>query len=554
MNAFEASEPLHGAIDGMRGDVLQGWAIDRRDPGLRLAVEVYIDHVFVALARADREQPFDSAGDGFHGFAVQLRPAWLENAKQVAVRIANGGPWLDGALERPFGEQRDNVTAIASQVWHTGGLKIKGWAWDPASPPRHVSVSAREGLHHIASGIANRLHPALIDRTTADHGFDIDLPWALADGCLHTIHIETDEGIPVTGSPIQLCVHPEGLAALVQKFWPSTAEHDERSEEVPALLTQLAETCDLHAPRSAGFSHYPRWHAVFQQPAPIQPVDGVTLVILLGNGTSEAWAATRLSIEQQRLPAEQIRVIAPQDADLFTEVTQHLGAARIIVPVRVGDRLAGHALDTCLSVLNQSCAAWAYSDCDQDDSQGRRTNPWFKPCWDETLFYGMDIVSSGGAFSSLAIAEALQRLAPLAQEASLGWHWLLAGVVAANDARVVHIPAVLYHRAADAPATPYSSLPDSRRHASLTWLAQQRMAGAVVDAHPSYPGLSRAIWPLPNALPVISLIVPTRDHVELLRACIEGLAARTDYPALEIIVVDNGSRLPETLEYLQRIA
>ncbi len=56
------------------------------------------------------------------------------------------------------------------------------------------------------------------------------------------------------------------------------------------------------------------------------------------------------------------------------------------------------------------------------------------------------------------------------------------------------------------------------------------------------------------APPLATLIIPTRDRVELLRACIESLRAHTDWPAVEIIVCDNDSRQPRTLAYLRRLA
>jgi GT2 family glycosyltransferase/tetratricopeptide (TPR) repeat protein len=51
--------------------------------------------------------------------------------------------------------------------------------------------------------------------------------------------------------------------------------------------------------------------------------------------------------------------------------------------------------------------------------------------------------------------------------------------------------------------------------------------------------------------PVISVIIPTRDRVDLLRPCLESLratASRSD--RLAVTVVDNGSSDPETLEFL----
>ena len=47
----------------------------------------------------------------------------------------------------------------------------------------------------------------------------------------------------------------------------------------------------------------------------------------------------------------------------------------------------------------------------------------------------------------------------------------------------------------------------------------------------------------------MTLIVPTRDKVEMLRKCVGGLIERTDYPDLDVIIVDNGSLEAETLAY-----
>lgn len=549
MNALEKSEPtLSGVITGLHGDVLQGWAMDNRNPQLRLAVEIYIDHIFVALVRADLLQPRDASGDGFHGFAVQLRSSWLENAEYVSARIANRGPWLEGGVALADATKSSTPSIVASQAWHTGGLKIKGWAWDPDAPSRHVTVEAREGLRQVATVKADQLHPALIYRSTADHGFDLDLPWALADGRPHEIHLEMDNGTPLLGSPIRLCIQPEGFGALLKQFWPA-----EDGSGVPALLEQLAKTQDVHFPRSAGFNHYPHWHAEFQQPQPYEHTSGPVLVVLLGEGSEEAQAITRLSIQQQRLPAEQIRIIAPAANRLLAELAEHAPAASIIVPVQMGDRLPIHALDTVLTLLSRSNASWAYADCDQDDPQGGRCNPWFKPGWDETLFYGADIVTPGVAITSAAIGRSMACLADAGINMGAGWHWLLAGVIASNQAPVMHIPQVLYHRRHQEAASPHQMLPDSQRQAAISWLVTQRAPGATVQANQQFPGLTRVRWPLPAKLPLISLIIPTRDQLKLLRICIEGLLEQTDYPELEIVIIDNGSCIPETLEWLEQI-
>jgi len=50
---------IQGAIVGLVGDVLHGWAFAPQAPDLRLAVEIYVDDAYVALARADLDQGND---------------------------------------------------------------------------------------------------------------------------------------------------------------------------------------------------------------------------------------------------------------------------------------------------------------------------------------------------------------------------------------------------------------------------------------------------------------------------------------------------------------
>ena len=66
-------------------------------------------------------------------------------------------------------------------------------------------------------------------------------------------------------------------------------------------------------------------------------------------------------------------------------------------------------------------------------------------------------------------------------------------------------------------------------------------------------GIMRLDRPLPEPRPLVSLIVPTRDRLDLLRPCIESLRHRTDWPAKEILICDNNSRDPQTLAYFRTL-
>lgn len=53
--------------------------------------------------------------------------------------------------------------------------------------------------------------------------------------------------------------------------------------------------------------------------------------------------------------------------------------------------------------------------------------------------------------------------------------------------------------------------------------------------------------------PGVSIIIPTRDRVDLLRTCIDSITGLTDYPEFEIVVIDNDSAEPETHDYFASI-
>ena len=51
--------------------------------------------------------------------------------------------------------------------------------------------------------------------------------------------------------------------------------------------------------------------------------------------------------------------------------------------------------------------------------------------------------------------------------------------------------------------------------------------------------------------PLVKIVIPTRDRLSLLRGAVEGVLRRTDGVDTHLVVVDNGSRKPKTLAYLE---
>lgn len=549
MSDLNATGPTRGQITGLYGDVLQGWAFDPAKPDLRLVVEIYIDGNSVAFAKANEFHPGSQAGDDFNGFALQLRESWLSGAKTISARIANQQEWLDGTIQLPAPSPAEPAPA-ASQVWHTGGLKVSGWAFDAADPNRAVTVTVREGTEILATVTADRLHHALAYKASRKHGFELDLPWALADGNVHTLEVQNDLGQPLSGSPLTLCCWPEGLEALLRNNAASVG--DEAKVE---LLAKVARHQELLLPKSAGFHHYPEWFEVFQKPEPLNPALTSTCgVLIISDGDVQMDAASQLSIRQQRYPAAATEVVGASDVVPGLRRLLEKGCDSII-PMMSGDRLAAHALDHLIPLLNDG-AAWAYGDCDCDGPAGERSAPWLKPVWDIDLFIGADVFSPGAVFAARTLEQAIDSAQSVLDSSAMDWHTVLAGVALItehSELTVVHLPKVVYHRHFSRPTTPADALRCEAREAAMAWLVACLSAGASVEPVQGFPGLLRARWPLPEDLPKVSIIIPTRDQVKLLRTCVEGVLTGTDYPNMEVIIVDNDSSEPETLNYFDEL-
>jgi GT2 family glycosyltransferase len=53
--------------------------------------------------------------------------------------------------------------------------------------------------------------------------------------------------------------------------------------------------------------------------------------------------------------------------------------------------------------------------------------------------------------------------------------------------------------------------------------------------------------------PKVTVVIPTRDKVDLLRTCISSLTARTEYSDIELVIIDNQSKEPATISYLAEL-
>ncbi len=220
------------------------------------------------------------------------------------------------------------------------------------------------------------------------------------------------------------------------------------------------------------------------------------------------------------------------------------------------DMLPPHALYMIAEELNRHPETdLIYTDEDKIDANDRRHNPHFKTDWNRELFYSQNIIAHLGVYRSSLLKEIGGFRVGF--EGSQDYDLALRFLRVTTDARIRHIPHVLYHWRIFPGVTSFSSRNPTRSietayRCLVEYFAEVEPASEV-QPFEKFPGWWRVKRPAPQPLPRVSLIVPTRDRVDLLEVTMNGLLNETDYSNLEIIIVDNESVEPETLAYLDEI-
>jgi GT2 family glycosyltransferase/glycosyltransferase involved in cell wall biosynthesis len=229
-----------------------------------------------------------------------------------------------------------------------------------------------------------------------------------------------------------------------------------------------------------------------------------------------------------------------------------LAAGEFVIFLDHDDSLAPFALFETASLLNRNPEAdLIYSDHDYLEHAGnRRVSPLFKPDWSPEIMFSANYVTHLTAIRK-SLVDAVGRFDP---EMDGAQDWDLFLKVAERTSRILHIPKVLYHwrihpgsTALAGSAKPYAE------GAQLRALnAHMRRIGMPAEAEVAPGGLLHVRWNRSREA-LVSIIIPTRDKVEMLAKCITTLREKTAYHPYEILIVDTGSQETRTREYYQTL-
>ena len=329
---------------------------------------------------------------------------------------------------------------------------------------------------------------------------------------------------------------------------------------------------------------YKRWLKLYDQPgvsARTLPVRLVSILLPTFN-TPEIWlrrcldsvlaqsyAHWELCVSDDASTEPQVREVLedyakrdPRIRILWRESNGHISAAsNSALAMAHGDCVAllDHDDELHPAALALIVDAWqhhpqwqfVYTDEDKIDADGQRYDPYFKPDWNPDLLYGQNCVSHLGVYSR-ALVNAVGGFRE-GLEGSQDWDLALRCSERLTSEQIGHVPTILYHWRAIAGSTAQDVGEKSYAHeagrSALRGHFERTGVAAEVLEIDGMLGVFRVRYPLPELRPLINIIVPTRDRLDLLRRCVESILERTTYPRYEIFIVDNQSVEPESLEY-----
>jgi hypothetical protein len=118
--APDAGPSLYGVVDVLKPDRVAGWAIDRRDAGAALEVEIRREGRVVATVRADRpRRDLEKAGvgTGRYGFACDLDPPLEPGFEFTLAATARAPDGTAETLRRPAAQTGDPDRRLLERVF-----------------------------------------------------------------------------------------------------------------------------------------------------------------------------------------------------------------------------------------------------------------------------------------------------------------------------------------------------------------------------------------------------------------------------------------------------
>ena len=280
--------------------------------------------------------------------------------------------------------------------------------------------------------------------------------------------------------------------------------------------------------------------------------------------TYRRWQLVLVDASDEAHPAasEMARTAARQDSRVVYRKIQNggiaanttagfaLAAGEYLTLLDHDDVLYPNALFECVQTIQNTGADFVYSDEIVLSENLKALGGYhFKPDFAPDYLRGCNYITHLAVFSRALLEEAGAAEYPEFDGAQD--HELILRLTE-KARRIEHIKKVLYiwrghagSTAAGMEAKPYALAAGERAiNAQLKRLGLPGQAAAIDGA----PGAYRLRYELTGS-PLVSVLIPNKDHAEDLQRCLSSLYAKAGYDNFEVIVIENNSTDPATFAY-----
>ena len=242
-----------------------------------------------------------------------------------------------------------------------------------------------------------------------------------------------------------------------------------------------------------------------------------------------------------------------------TNEAAKLAAGEYLALADHDDMLAPHAVYCMSKALAESGAAFAYSDeaLFEKTPEHPRVGH-FKPDYAPEYLMAVNYICHLAVFKK-SLFDAVGGERPACDGAQDHDLFLrLIDEMQRRDpaAKPLHIPQVLYYWRVHAASTsggtaakPY--VEKAAQKAVADHLAATGRQGRVEPG--KFPGTCHVVWDIPEPQPLVSILIPNKDHTDDLEKCLHSIYAKTTYENFEVIVIENNSTDPATAAYYKKL-
>lgn len=211
------------------------------------------------------------------------------------------------------------------------------------------------------------------------------------------------------------------------------------------------------------------------------------------------------------------------------------------------DLLAPNALFEVIKALNaRPDADLIYTDEDKVTTGPKYMQPNLKPDYDPDLLTSVNYICHLTVVRRSMIDQA-GMLDPLFDGAQ-DYDFILRATEKTD--RIVHVPKIVYHWRFFEGST--AANPESKQYAfeagrRAIQAHYDRLGLPATAEGGEYPGIYRTSYHWEEK-PLVSVLIPNKDHIGDLRTCLTSLKAKTSWPNLEFVIIENNSTDEETFK------